>query len=58
MGNGLQATGEEIKVKNLDKHLEIKENLPLYASCIRINGNWRFLYIGCDVPPEEEEEEE
>ncbi len=58
IGNGLQATGEEIKVKNLDKHLEIKENLPLYASCIRINGNWRFLYIGCDVPPEEEEEEE
>ena len=53
-GGGLQATGEEIKVKNLDKHLEIKENLPLYASCIRINGNWRFLYIGCDVPPVEE----
>ncbi len=49
-GNGLQATGEEIKVKNLDKHLEITQNLPLYVSCIRINGSWRFLYIGCDVP--------
>ena len=46
----LKATGEEIKVKNLDKHLEITQNLPLYVSCIRINRDWRFLYIGCDVP--------
>lgn len=46
----------EIKVKNLDKHLKIEDNLPLYCSCIKINGEWRFLYIGCDQPPEEDEE--
>ena len=53
------ADNGEIKVKNLDKHLKISdEHLPLYCSCIRINGEWRFLYIGCDVPPDEDEENE
>lgn len=54
-GGSWSSTGEQITIRNMHKHLEITENLPLYCMCIRINGAWRPVYIGCDKPPVQEE---